>query len=334
HDDDRVALAAKRGEKVEDLLGASGVHLRDGVVKDQDLGARRENRGEREALDLSTGQVHRMPLVETGEADLLETHVCPAKELRTGCPRVLECERDLLENRHAGTRELVVRVFEEETDVLRKLRVRRHGGVDAVDLEDATGLASEEVRYLARHQPAERRLTRSVGSGDADELFGLDRAPGSSDCHVGALLRVRVCDVRQLYDSHRHSLHATTASTRVRAIARRTRSSRLSSTSRTKTRVPVRAKPLASSARLRVSAVITAPTQSGMNRVFNDFTRATGPPLTFRPLACGASRMAVALRCMSGMSWRAAPSAYASLCDMPRLVKAIIRPRGCVVNMT
>ncbi len=161
-DDHRRArvLAHELGERPVHLVGGCRVELAGRFVGEEDAGAVRERRAQRDALLLATGELSRQPVALRREPDTFEQLVGSPQPVGRRCAAQSKLEGDELACSQLGrqcSRVVLVGVAEQRRPVPRELPRGQLSDLLAVDAHDPGGRPVE-----AREDPEQRRLARAA----------------------------------------------------------------------------------------------------------------------------------------------------------------------------
>ena len=201
-------------DDLEERIRRGGIELGRRLVEQQELRAKRERGRERDALQLASGQLGRLPAGQVLGADERQRFVDPRPDLRRLGTEILEPEGDLV--RDSGHHDLILRVLED----------RRHrageqpgSGLAGVEARDDDG-ARERAAVKVRHEPGKRaeqaRLARARRTEQGD-VFALGN--GQRDVAQHRLARV-VGEGEVLDAGYSHSAPTMTIATATTSAAR------------------------------------------------------------------------------------------------------------------
>ena len=135
--DDRDAHLRELVHGMKDLLGALRIELGGRLIEDEDVRLHRKHGADGHALELTAGQVERIPVAVLPDAEAAEHGLDAGADLLRREAEVLKTVADLVVDRVLRAAQLIERILEDEPDVAAELGHRRAARIHATDRDGA-----------------------------------------------------------------------------------------------------------------------------------------------------------------------------------------------------
>ena len=169
---ERTTVAPRRSTASRKSAGALGIELRGRLVEQQQLRLECERRREADTLELTAGELDRLPPPEMEGVHRDERPLDAGPDLGGRYAQILESERHLVgSDRH---HDLVLRILEDGRHRAGELRRASAASVEPGDDDAAREAAPVEVRHEPRERAQQRRLAGARRAEERNDLPGLE----------------------------------------------------------------------------------------------------------------------------------------------------------------
>ena len=167
--DDRDAGGGQRVHSRKHLFRAGRIELRCRFIQNQNLRLHRENRGNRNPLHLSAGQIKGILLPELPHIETLERFLNPCLDFLPRNTEILKPVSNLIVDRVGRAGQLMKGILENKSDLFDQLGNRRFCSIHTIKKYSTTIRTLIELRHEPEKGLRERALSSPICPDDTDE---------------------------------------------------------------------------------------------------------------------------------------------------------------------